>query len=149
MLSININKTMIDLKKYSSVIKKSPYHYQIIGSHFVVNFYPTKQTYYVNGAVSKSHYNKIEDLILIANGEKEEVLSEKKHQRKELKGLKNKVKKRHKMCYICKKPFNAENKPTLEHKIPLSKGGSNREDNLVASCLECNRKKGDSLKLTN
>ena len=140
---------MVDLKKYSSVVRKTPYHYQIIGSHFTVNFYPTKRTYYVNGAVSKSYYNKIEDLILIANGEKEITVSEKKDERKELKGLKKKVKRKHKVCFICKQPFNAENKPTLEHKIPLAKGGSNREDNLVASCRECNRKKGDSLKLTN
>lgn len=139
---------MIDLKKYPMVVKKTCYHYQIKGSHFTVNFYPTKETFYVNGASNGSHYNNIEDLILVSNGEIEMTLSKTIEKRRDLKGLKKKVKKKHKVCFICKKPFNAERKSTLEHKIPRSKGGSNREDNLVASCLECNRKKGDSLKLS-
>lgn len=31
----------------------------------------------------------------------------------------------------------------IEHKIPLSRGGSDDIDNLVPACVECNRRKGD------
>jgi 5-methylcytosine-specific restriction endonuclease McrA len=33
----------------------------------------------------------------------------------------------------------------IDHKVPISLGGSNRLSNLVLSCAECNRRKGASL----
>jgi hypothetical protein len=33
----------------------------------------------------------------------------------------------------------------IDHVIPLSKGGVNDSDNLITSCFECNRGKGESL----
>lgn len=33
--------------------------------------------------------------------------------------------------------------PTIDHKLPKSKGGSNKPDNLVLSCIDCNMKKND------
>jgi len=38
---------------------------------------------------------------------------------------------------------------TLDHKVPLSKGGTNEEDNLVTCCISCNRKKRDDIQLEN
>lgn len=32
---------------------------------------------------------------------------------------------------------------TLDHKLPLSRGGEHHWENVVASCLRCNREKGD------
>ena len=53
------------------------------------------------------------------------------------------------MCYYCSKVLslrpNAENFATLDHVVPKSKGGSNGMRNLVISCSECNREKGDLL----
>lgn len=34
---------------------------------------------------------------------------------------------------------------TIDHLIPLSKGGDNRLENLVLACQECNRLKADKL----
>jgi 5-methylcytosine-specific restriction endonuclease McrA len=43
-------------------------------------------------------------------------------------------------CYLCVLPivFGADN---LEHKIPLSRGGTNEYKNLGVACSKCNRKK--------
>ena len=40
-------------------------------------------------------------------------------------------------CYWCGK----RRKPTLDHVIPLSKGGLHVAENVVVSCLSCNSKK--------
>ena len=85
-------------------IKKcSEYHYQIKGSLCTVNFYPTKGTFYVNGATNKA--------------------------------------------FVCNLDLTKcdPKKITIEHKIPLSKGGSNRDDNLTVSCFECNQKRKNNL----
>ena len=45
-------------------------------------------------------------------------------------------------CQYCKKP----KKPlTIDHIIPKNKGGKDTWENLVAACVKCNTKKGDSL----
>lgn len=36
-------------------------------------------------------------------------------------------------------------KLTIDHVIPLSKGGTWKDDNLVAACKDCNVKKGDKI----
>ena len=43
-------------------------------------------------------------------------------------------------CYLCLEPIKFGN-DTLEHKIPLSRGGSHSKENLTIACMECNRKK--------
>lgn len=39
-------------------------------------------------------------------------------------------------------PFQA-NTATVDHVVPLAKGGTNGRDNLVTACLACNNGKGD------
>jgi len=46
-------------------------------------------------------------------------------------------------CYYCK--INKSN--SIDHKIPLSKGGTNNIDNLVPACISCNSKKKDKTEL--
>jgi len=52
-------------------------------------------------------------------------------------------------CYLCKKPIDMQLKffskitsEHLEHKTPLSRGGSNDYENLGIACSRCNLKKG-------
>jgi 5-methylcytosine-specific restriction endonuclease McrA len=40
-------------------------------------------------------------------------------------------------CYLCEKPIKF-GKDGLEHKIPISRGGKHRYDNLEIACLRCN-----------
>ncbi len=44
------------------------------------------------------------------------------------------------ICYYCKKQFKPK-ELTMDHKIPLSRGGLSTKENLVPCCKECNNKK--------
>lgn len=48
---------------------------------------------------------------------------------------------RQKRCYYCKKCFSDKNKPTLDHVIPLAKGGQHVISNIVLACKACNCQK--------
>lgn len=50
------------------------------------------------------------------------------------------------LCARCGKQLYVDTM-TVEHVIPLSKGGSNKGDNLVALCEECNKNKDNNLYL--
>ncbi len=48
------------------------------------------------------------------------------------------------LCFYCGKPFfngNLQRDRHIEHKVPLSRGGSNSIDNIVLSCSRCNYEK--------
>lgn len=49
------------------------------------------------------------------------------------------------ICQICRKPVKKGVDLTVDHKWPLSKGGSNRMYNLQILCKKCNEKKADSI----
>lgn len=46
-----------------------------------------------------------------------------------------------KTCQYCHKVF-AEKKLTVDHVMPLSRGGKHKWTNIVAACSPCNNKKG-------
>ncbi len=45
-------------------------------------------------------------------------------------------------CYYCHKPLGRREK-TIDHKIPLSRGGEHTYSNLVVACKQCNNDKSD------
>ena len=50
-----------------------------------------------------------------------------------------------KSCFVCRESINDFSDCTLEHIIPRSKGGTNRNENLSISHQKCNRLKGDRI----
>ena len=44
------------------------------------------------------------------------------------------------ICYYCGGKFNP-NELTMDHKIPLTRGGLSEKINIVPACKECNNKK--------
>jgi 5-methylcytosine-specific restriction endonuclease McrA len=48
-------------------------------------------------------------------------------------------------CFYCTRKFGGTRrlKKTLDHLLPLSRGGNNLISNLVLSCASCNQAKGD------
>lgn len=54
------------------------------------------------------------------------------------------LKKHRNRCYYCERQFKSV-ELTLDHKVPLSRGGNNAIGNLVPSCWPCNQEKGDRM----
>lgn len=50
-----------------------------------------------------------------------------------------------KRCYYCRKSFSTKRKKTIDHVIPLDKGGMHVMSNLVIACQSCNSSKGHRL----
>lgn len=48
---------------------------------------------------------------------------------------------RQKCCAYCKKPFTKKRPSTIDHVIPLSRGGQHTISNLVLACKSCNSHK--------
>jgi 5-methylcytosine-specific restriction endonuclease McrA len=46
-------------------------------------------------------------------------------------------------CYYCNRPFNETYRPVADHFIPYSRNGNTSDENCIASCVDCNREKGD------
>ena len=45
------------------------------------------------------------------------------------------------ICYYCGQKFKPE-ELTMDHIVPLARGGRTTQGNVVPSCKECNKKKG-------
>ncbi|MES2613960.1 MAG: HNH endonuclease [Bdellovibrionota bacterium] len=45
------------------------------------------------------------------------------------------------LCYYCKNKFPVK-ELTLDHIVPLARGGTTTPGNVVAACLSCNKNKG-------
>ena len=52
----------------------------------------------------------------------------------------NKVRESGEICYYCKNTIE-NGKKTVDHKIPISRGGETKEENLVVCCEKCNTEK--------
>ncbi len=44
------------------------------------------------------------------------------------------------ICYYCKREVGRK-RLTMDHVVPLSRGGKTKKGNIVAACKECNNKK--------
>lgn len=44
------------------------------------------------------------------------------------------------LCYYCQKKFSFKDL-TMDHIVPLARGGTTTPGNVVAACKECNKKK--------
>lgn len=60
---------------------------------------------------------------------------------------KNHVKKQNGLCFYCRNEMRPEFKnslaPTLDHYVPIAKGGKDHFENTVAACKRCNELKGN------
>ena len=57
--------------------------------------------------------------------------------------IKNFKKEAEKVCHYCGKQITNKDELTVDHVVPVSKGGENAKDNFVISCKSCNREKAN------
>lgn len=128
-------------------------HWQAKGA-FVVNYYPDtdSRSAYVNGMTKKHTGMTTADVIRLAvNGEGLGV--DKKGKRRSREGKANPYTKEREAlgalqehrCLKCGTRFRAGVKCTVDHIIPVSRGGSDQIDNLCLLCEPCNQEKADNI----
>lgn len=138
----------------------SSVHWQICGAPFLVNFWPTKARFYVqgtNGSGGLGHYppEKIMDVIIEAAWKAPRRAFKVKSPRPSRRWVRRTRERLwnsgQRQCCWCLKELNGPHDPdtTLEHKIPLARGGSAKQFcNLALSCQPCNKAHDDGNFLT-
>lgn len=133
-----VEGTGVTLEKFGE------YHYQLRGV-FIVNIWPSKTKYYVEGTNKSGRYNSLDDLVSLSIGEKNPPEAEIKVKRINLKKQKALLWEQSHVCFSCGKEIETFDQATVEHKIPLSRGGSNRLSNLALSHGNCNQVRGNDI----
>jgi len=123
-------------------------HWQVRGP-LTVNYYPHARrgpTIYVNGTSRSSFTGSIDDAVRSAmeppptDGVHKEQRMSMERARKE----RRRLLKEDAHCHWCGCELTVET-ATLEHIIPLDRGGTNRRDNLTLACADCNHKRGNDM----
>lgn len=124
-------------------------HWQICGGKFRVNFYPFKEggpSFYINGMNSGTrHRITLADAIVAANNPSIKKLHRRTRERKRsYRRVKRRLLRMSSFCYWCRKPLDST-LATIDHIIPLSKGGTNGMDNFVLACKDCNHNRRNDM----
>ena len=132
-------------------VKHSPLHWQIRGGKFTVNFYPTTSTIYVNGTHSNKACKKrgsVAQAIALANEpppvRKATSAKAKRVTHSRSRTVRKRLLRKDPHCHWCGAELDITT-ATLEHIIPLARGGSNGNDNLTLACRKCNHGRGHDM----
>ena len=121
-------------------------HYQIKGGALLVNWYPLskKQTAYVRATQKGIQNADVQKVIQLANSAPE--ISPEKVKRNGNRGqrAKRRMLKAKPFCHWCGMKLTAET-ATLEHIIPLKRGGLDHHNNMALACKSCNEKRGHNM----
>ncbi len=145
----SVAKLLKTAEKYGvTVVHHGNGHYQLTGK-LLVNYYPEskKQTAYVAGTTGGHHGVDEFRAVMMALKPPVKALDKPKAKRK------NNVRLvRWKMwqagfrhCYVCKQQFSDFEETTLEHVIPLDKGGLDHPNNRALSHALCNQLRANNM----
>jgi len=127
----------------------TPYHIQLKGV-YTVNIYESTGKFYINGMNKSQPYDmkNLQRLVDMAGGDYDFKYTGTKANRKSFgKDKKYLQWKLNPICFFCDKDIETFEEASWEHKIPLSRGGSNRKDNLALSHYRCNQERKDSIRV--
>lgn len=134
-------------KKYNvEVIYKGDDHGHVqLKGRLLVNYYPNSKnkTAYISGMTTSKKNVAPETAVMMAI-KPPEAFKTKSKRKKCYKGAKSKLFAKDPFCYWCRCELTRETM-TLDHVIPLSRGGLNNANNYVAACEPCNTKRGSSM----
>ena len=127
-------------------VNESGGHYQVTGGPMLVNWYPfsAKQTAYVKATTKGVQGVTPEQVIKMATSAPsgQRVKAVRKASRG--KRAKKRLMAKHPLCHWCKEPLTAEN-ATLEHIVPLGRGGLDHHCNMTLACYDCNQMRGSNM----
>jgi len=127
------------------VVMRPNSHVQVRGGALIVNWYPSskRRTAYCNGSVAGIACPRAEDVIALAVGNKEPCAA-RAERKSTYKRHRARLWKKNPRCHWCGKVVTFE-ESSLDHRIPLSRGGANTTDNYVMACKPCNHGRGNEL----
>lgn len=137
-----------------TVVQLNPHHWQITGGVHVVNWYPESKSgaMYLNGATKGLPQAKPLDVMNAAMGTTgKPVAPVNVKKRPDLQRARRAMYREDPHCHWCKcrvwekEVCDPQIVATVDHRIPRSKGGSDRRDNLVLACHGCNKKRKNEL----
>lgn len=137
-----------------SLRKCAENHWKVEGGVVVVNVWigPKGVTIYIEGTAGGCHVRKWSDVITAAT-----TVPNGRYVRAKAKRHRSNRPYRERLhrgaiargetpaCHWCGREFESVNDSTLDHVIPLAKGGSNGQDNVVLACPECNANRADNV----
>lgn len=120
-------------------------HWQLTGGPLIVNYYPhsKRQTIYVCGTTGGTNFASLGDAIqavLKAPSLKNHLEKCQRSQNKS-RTFKKRLFKRSNLCNWCGIALTRDT-ATLDHVIPLARGGLDNMNNVVLACQPCNQKRG-------
>lgn len=125
-------------------------HWQIRGGIAVVNLHLGKHsiTLYVQGTAKGRRLRALSDISTAAKHvTRSNAKASRKQSYREVKRRKWRAARRNgrPCCHWCQAPFGSFEETTADHVVPLSKGGSNGDDNIVLACDACNQARGNTV----
>jgi len=118
-------------------------HIQLKGK-LLVNYYPESKmrSAYVAGTREKKTYVSPKEAVLMAL--KPPPIKKNTKKRRNTLPIRKRLLKKSPFCHWCQTPLTIET-ATLEHIIPLHRGGLDNENNMALACKPCNEKRGHNM----
>lgn len=127
------------------VVDRGQGHYQIVGGPLLVNYYPLakKRSAYIAGTVARKVGVTPEQAVEMAFVPPP-VAANKDERKSNYRSLRRRMLERSNKCHWCPKLLTLDTS-TLEHIIPLHRGGLDNANNRVLACDDCNKRRGHEM----
>lgn len=121
-------------------------HYQIKGGPMLVNWYPfsANQTAYVKSTKKGIKHATPEQVVKMALSAPDVQAEKVTRNSGKAKRAKQRLLKTKPFCHWCSTPLTAET-ATLEHIVPLKRGGLDHHNNMTLACKKCNEGRGHDM----
>ena len=146
-MSIADHLTKVAEARGLKVVERGKGHFQVIGGPLLVNWYPfsSKQSAYVAGTTARKTRVTAEQAVemaflpplIAASGQKDDRKGNYRAQRRKMLKFSNK-------CHWCGEKLTLDTS-TMDHVIPLHRGGLDNANNRVLACESCNSRRGHDM----
>lgn len=123
--------------------RHNDFHLSVRGRYHV-NVYPSTRKVFVKGGVRGGSVTGIEHILELAQGERAADVG-KLAKRQQLTDSKRRLWRMGHYCGICREPMDSIDEASVDHVVPLARGGSNRFENLQLAHPDCNSERGAKL----